>query len=422
MEEVNILHNVIIILSAILLSAFFSGMEIAFLSCNKLKLELDRKESGVFDRISRLFASHPSEYMTTLLIGNNVALVVFSITMSQLLSYYFVSWGWMSSSIFMETLISTVIIIFTAEFIPKTIVKNNPNFYYKTFAVPVYLFYLCFYPIAKITNYLSMLFMRLFGIKMRKRVAVDNFNKHDLANLVEDISSDNGVAGEQDQEMKIFQNALDFSDIYVRDCMLRRVEIEAIDVESSVEEARSRFIETKFSRLPVFEGSIDHIIGYINIKELFKCPTSIRQMLLDIVFVPESMSAQKLLGVLIKDKCSIAIVLDEYGGTAGLVSLEDILEEIFGEIEDEHDESHLVEKVVAGGGYLFSGRLEVEDLNEKYALSIELSDEYETLAGFIIYHNEGLPKQGDEFDIKGWKYKIIKTSASKVELIKVTKI
>lgn len=416
--ETDFISKIIIIVLALLASAFFSGMEIAFLSSNKLKLELDKKENSLFSSIAELFSKHPAEYMTTILIGNNVALVIYSLTMSVVINALL--YRYTQHTMIFETIFSTIIIIFIAEFMPKSVVKTNPNFYYRNFSFPVFVFYLIFYPISKITTTISKGVMKMIGIKSSTTIIKTVFDKGDLANLVEDISSSaNESANEGDKDMKIFQNALDFSDLRVRDCMIRRVEIEAMDVESSLDDVKKRLIETKFSRLPIYEESIDKIIGYINIKDFFKKSKPLKEMVIDALFVPETMAAQKLLATFIKNKSSLAIVLDEFGGTAGMITIEDILEEIFGEIEDEHDLATLIERELKNNEYLFSGRIEVDHINEKYHLSIPEDEEYDTIAGYIIFKNEGLPKQGDIIEIDKYNFHILKMGSSKIDLIKI---
>lgn len=413
-----VLHTVIIILIVLFFSAFFSGMEIAFLSSNKLKLEIDKKQSSLFRRIADLFTTRPGEYITTILIGNNIALVIFSLQMSALLGYLF-SGTTQGGSVLMDTLLSTVVIIFFAEYLPKSIVRGSPNAYFKNFSFIVYIFYLLFYPLSKLSTWLSENILRLFGIRVDSRSNEPVFNKVDLASLVYEDRETSVLAAEKDKGIKIFRNALDFSDIRVRDCMVRRIDIDAIDVEASIDELKTMFVESYYSRIPVFEGNIDHIIGYVTNKSLFENPKTIREALLKIDYVPETMAAQKLLANLIKTKQSISVVLDEFGVTAGMVTLEDILEEIFGEIEDEYDTESLVEKKVSETEYVFSGRLEVEDLNEKYGIHIPESEEYDTLAGFIIFYNEGFPKQGEIILTDQFRIHILKMSPSKIELVKL---
>lgn len=404
----------------LLLSAFFSGMEIAFTSSNKLKLEIDRKQSGVFGRIANIFTSNQGQYITTMLVGNNIVLVLYSLNMTVLLHYLADRWGipynsgtW---SVLIESLISTIIIIFVGEFTPKAIVKLKPNAYLKAFAVPVFFFYIILYPIARFATWLSFGLMRMFGIKVRDGEGLKRFEKVDLENLLEENTE---PQSEQDNELRLFQKALDFSDILVRDCMVPRIDVEAVDVESSVDNICARFIESQYSRIFVWEGSIDNIVGYVNIKSLFRHPADIKDCLIPVKYVPETLPAETLLEEFTKSRTSVAVVIDEFGGTAGIISLEDILEEIFGEIDDEHDTPDMVEKRIGDGEYVFSSRLEVKYLNEKYDLGIEESDEYDTLAGYIIFHEDGIPPAGSEVNIDNKLIRILKSSSSRIELVKV---
>ena len=340
------------------------------LASNKLKLEIEKSRSPLFSYIAGLFSRHSGQYITTILVGNNIALVIYSLQMSILIHLLLDLFGWHVSSggsFLIETVLPTIIIIFVAEYIPKAVVRINPNFYYRSFAVPVFLFYLLFYPLARITTFISTLILRIFGLPVNTRQGTQTFDRLDLAHLI-DEASESDEPSDQDKDMKLFQNALDFSDLLVRDCMVPRVDIEAIERTESIKTLTERFIDTHFSRLPVYEESIDHIVGYVNTKSLFKQPTSIDEILQKIDYVPESMPAQKLLTLFIRSRHSIAVVIDEFGGTAGMVTIEDILEEIFGEIEDEHDSQDLVEKKMSDNEYLFSGRLEIEYVNEKYRL------------------------------------------------------
>ena len=375
--------TILVILIALLLSAFFSGMEIAFLSSNKLRLEIERKQHPTYGRIASLFLKAPGQYISTILVGNNIALVVYSIFMSLL---YTAIAG--RSNYAAETLISTLIIIFTAEFLPKAVVRANPNFYLRTFAVPLYVFYILFYPISKFATLLSTGLLRLMGRRVEETPQITEFGKVDLATLVEEAAvGEEGDAAEREdseQRVRLFQNALDFSEQRVRECMVPRTEMEAIEVGEGVDDLRRMFVGTGFSRLPVYDGTIDNIIGYANLKSLFDGPKTIREVLQETLYVPETMSQRKLLEAFTRSNKSLAVVIDEFGGTAGMVTLEDLLEQIFGEIEDEHDADHLVEKEVAPGEYVLAGRLEIDHLNETYDLRIPESDRYETLAGYIL--------------------------------------
>lgn len=411
---------IVIAVVSLLLSAFFSGMEIAFTSSNKLKLEIDRKQDGLFGRIADVFINNPGQYITTMLVGNNIVLVLYSLNMTVIIHALADMWGlrlgtgtW---SVLLESLISTVIIIFVGEFTPKAIVKLRPNAYLRAFSVPLYFFYIVLYPIAKFATWLSFGLLRLFGIQVKDSDGIKSFEKVDLENLLEENTE---TQSEQENEIRIFQNALDFSDILVRDCMVPRVDVEAVDVESSIGEIYGRFIESQYSRIFVWDGSIDNIVGYVNIKSLFRNPASIRDIMIGVRYVPETMPAERLLEEFTKNKISVAVVIDEFGGTAGIISLEDVLEEIFGEIDDEHNTSDMVERQVAENEYVFSSRLEVKYLNEKYGLGIEESDEYETLAGYIISNENGIPPTGAEVSIGNKLIRILKSSSSRIELVKV---
>ncbi|MCD7970015.1 MAG: hemolysin family protein [Alistipes sp.] len=412
----------VIIITTLVFSAFFSGMEIAFVSSNKLKLEIEKKKSRSYNHIIDVFLKDPGQYITTILVGNNIALVIYSMSMSTLLNHLAARYGIDTgqSSVLVETLISTVVIIFTAEFVPKAMFRGNPNFFLKLFAVPVYLFYLILYPIAKFTTWLAQIILRLFGLNVRPGQTIKGFDRVDLEHLLEE-SNPNEQQESEENEIKLLRNALDFSDLLVRDCMVHRVDIEAVDILCSIEELTRKFIDTHYSRIFVYDGSIDNIIGYVNTKSLFTSPASIQEVLMDVDFVPESLSAQKLLSKLIKNKRAIAVVIDEYGGTAGIVSMEDVLEEIFGEIEDEHDAPDLVEKVTPSGEYILSCRLEVDYLNQKYALGIPESDEYDTLAGYIIYFYESIPARGELITRDGLEIRILRTNGSKLELARISK-
>lgn len=419
------LTSVILILAMLLLSAFFSGMEIAFTSKNRLKLEIDRKQSRLFDFIAGLFARHPGQYITTILVGNNISLVVYSLYMSLLLRGIFYLVGWHDAardgSVALETAVSTVIIIFAAEFLPKSIFRNNPNFYYRAFAPVIYFFYILLYPIARLTTLLSHGILRLLGRRIEIPATGQNFSREDLAALLDTNNAEPGP--ESDNELKLFQNALDFADLRVRDCMIPRVDVESVDIDhTTIEQLTSRFVESKYSRIFVWRKSIDNILGYVNSKSLFTRPTDLRSVMMHVNFVPETMALQQVLKNFIRHRTNIAVVIDEFGGTAGVISLEDVLEQIFGEIEDEHDIPDLTEKQVAEDEWVLSCRLEVKYLNERYSLGIDESREYDTLAGFIIYHYEGIPTSGETLFIGGLQLRILRTTRSRIELARVKKL
>lgn len=416
------LSILIVVVVSLAISAFFSGMEIAFLSSNKLKLEIDKKQNRVFNFIAGLFSRYPGQYITTMLVGNNIVLVIYSLYMSMLIKNLLGVQGEEflgDATLLVETIISTVVIIFAGEFIPKTVVRFNPNFYYRIFAVPIYIIYIVLYPIAKFSTLLSALILRICGIKKDQSSRINVFDRNDLASLI-DESSDVENENETDKDIKLFQNALDFSDLTVRDCMVQRIDIEAVDTDCTIPELTERFTDTNFSRLLVYEGNIDNVIGYVNTKSLFREPSSIKDIIKPIDYVTESMLAQKLLTVFIKKHHSVAVVIDEFGGTAGMVTIEDVLEEIFGEIEDEHDSHDNVDKKISDNEFLLSGRLEVDYLNEKYGLDIPESEDYDTLAGYVIFNYQGIPAAGETIEIDDKKIKVLRSTSSKLELVRLT--
>lgn len=418
----SITVSLIIIFITLLLSGFFSGMEIAFVNKNRLKLEIDRKQSRMFDFIASVFSRNPGQYITTILVGNNIALVVYSLCMSMFLRGVAAKLGWSeihdNGSIILETIIPTIIIIFVAEFIPKSAVRSNPNFFYRVFAPAIYFFYIILYPIVGFTTMLSYGILRIFGRRTPRGEKHIHFDRSDLENLLDNNNID--TQHDADQEIRIFQNALDFADLRVRDCMVTRVDVEAVDIDDTdIESLTARFVETMYSRIFVWRDSIDNIIGYVNSKSLFREPSSVSEVLMKVDYVAETMPLQNMLEQFMKSRSNVAVVIDEFGGTAGIISLEDVLEQIFGEIEDEHDTPELIEKQVGEHEYVFSCRLEVRYLNEKYGLGIEESESYDTLAGYIIYNYEGLPSAGETFTAGGLRIRILRTTRSRIELARV---
>ena len=408
--------TIAIIAVMLLFSAFFSGMEIAFLGRNRLREEIDRKQNPMFDRIAEIFSHKSSDYITTILVGNNIALVIYSMFMSMLLSESFAI-----DNTLAQTILSTVVIIFIGEYIPKSVFKHNPNFYYTLFSPIIFVIYLILYPITRFTTLLSSMLLRLTGQRMEQRNEQMEFNRDDLAQLVE---ADNvEVQSEDEEDIRLFQNALDFADLCVRDCMVQRVDVEAVDLETTtIEELTKRFVETNYSRIFVWHDTIDNIIGYVNSKSLFENPKSISDILIKTIYVAETMPLQAMLETFTKRKASIAVVIDEFGGTAGIISLEDVLEQIFGEIEDEHDVQELVEREIEAGEWEFSARLEVEYLNEKYGLGIPESEEYDTLAGYLIAEYGGIPHEGDEIRAGGYLMRILQREQSRLDLVKVKRV
>lgn len=413
--------SLIIILVCLLLSAFFSGMEIAFLTSNKLRIEIDKSNKGVSQVLIDLFVSNSGMYITTILVGNNVVMVIYGIFMSELLlqnlAFLNLSVG---AELFVETVISTLIILVFAEFLPKTVFRLRSNLFLKIFAVPVFLFYLLFFPLSYFSVWLGGILLRLFtGKKLENKEENRAFGKIDLNNLIEE-----GETGAQEEEevheIKLFRNALDFSEVKLRECIVPRPDVVALSIDSSIEELSQLFIKTGLSRILIYKESIDDIIGYVHISALFHNPPTISKALSKVLIVPETMAAQRLLNLFFKDQKSIAVVVDEFGVTAGIVTTEDIMEEIFGEIEDEHDHLNLKEEMLSPHEYIFSGRLEVDYLNEKYRLELEEREEYETLAGLILYFNQSIPQEGEVIEMGDVTFTILRVKNARIEEVKVS--
>ena len=412
--------GILIILLAIVLSAFFSGMEIAFVTSNKLRIELDRKQGVFGSDIVKIFTDHPGQYIATMLIGNNFSLVIYGLVFSSMLRP--VLSPIIDSDLLillLNTIISTAIILFVAEFLPKTIFIISPNFFLKFLSIPTLIFFFLFYPISKITLAASNLFIRVFfrvkpGEKTEENLV---FSKVDLDHFVT-LSKQSQEESEPDHHnIRIFQNALDCSNVKLRECMVPRTEIEAVASTSSVEELKEKFIVTRYSRILVYQDTIDNIIGYIELKDIFNTPTDITSLLRKLAIVPETMPANKLLKLFVEEKKNIALVVDEFGGTSGMVTIEDILEEIVGDIEDEHDTTDLIERSVSPGEYILSGRLDIDYLNEKYHLKLPEEDDYETLAGMIMFYHGSIPGNNDVIRIGNIVIKVLRASTTRLELV-----
>ena len=401
-------------------SAFFSGMEIAFVSVDKLRFELDRKR-GVSSRILTLFFKNPNNFISTMLVGNNIALVIYGILMAQIIGDNLLA-GFITNHfvmVLLQTLISTLLILVTGEFLPKTLFKINPNLVLKVCAIPLFFCYIVLYPISKLSSGISYLFLRLFGLKVTKDDSAKAFTKIDLDYFVQS-SIDNADSKEElDAEVKIFQNALDFSTIKIRDCIVPRTEVVAVDLTASVEELKSRFVESGISKMIVYEGNIDNIIGYIHSSEMFRNLKDWRDSVKEVPIVPETMAAHKLMKLFMQQKKTIAVVVDEFGGTACIVSLEDLVEEIFGDIEDEHDNTSYICKEIAPGEYVLSGRLEIEKVNETFGLELPESDDYLTVGGLILHQYQSFPKLHELITVGNYQFKIIKVTATKIELVRL---
>lgn len=413
------MNTLICLLIAVLFSAFFSGMEIAFVSVDKLRLEMDRKP-GITSSILSHFFRHSSNFISTMLVGNNIALVIYGILMAQILDKYVLGdIGNEFVVLFLQTVISTLIIIVTGEFLPKTFFKMNPILMLRIFAVPLYILYIILYPISKFASMLSYVLLRMFGQKVNRDVEEKAFGKVDLdyfvSSSIENAENEDNLGA----EVKIFQNVLDFSSVKLRDCMVPRTEILALDVKTPVEELISTFIESGNSRIIVFDGNIDNILGYIHSAEMFRNRNNWIKSIKTMPIVPETMSAQRLMKKFIKDKQNMAVVVDEFGGTSGIITLEDLVEEIFGEIEDEHDNSNYVCKKVGDNEYVLSGRLEIERVNELFDLGLPESDDYLTIGGLILDRYQSFPKLHETVEIDKYSFKIIKVAATKIELVRL---
>jgi len=414
------LSSVFIVLM-LLLMAFFSGMEIAFISSNKLRIELGRKQGGGAGRVVS-WLSHRIEYViATTLVGMNICLVIFSYLTARLLDplleRFITGDAWI---LLIETLVATIIILFVAEYLPKTVFRARSNRMLRIFSGPFLMLYLILFPVTWFTVRLSDLLLRKVlkspgSSQLRQRV----FSKVDLNNLVQENLDHLPDDQSPEQEIKLFQNALDFSKVRLRDCMIPRTEIEAVPADTPVGELRNRFIETGYSRILVYDSDIDHITGYVHHSDLFRNPAGIAQILRKVSLVPESMQANKLLSRMLRKRRNLAVVIDEFGGTAGIVTTEDILEEIFGEIEDEHDSPPETEKRTGPGEYLFSARLEIDYLNETYGLGLPVSEDYETLAGLILYHHNSFPRVNETILIGSCSFRIVRSSRKKIELVAV---
>jgi CBS domain containing-hemolysin-like protein len=417
-------NNFFVIVLALIFSAFFSGMEIAYIAANRLQIEIDKKKGLPSSSMISIFINNPGKYLTTMLVGNNIALVIYSLIMAGLLEpiiYRFTDS--VVFVLFIQTFLSTMLILLFGEFLPKIIFRSIPNFALNIFAFPVLLFYILFYPITSLISKISEYIIGKFHKSENSRNSVRQaFNKIDLVHLIDQSKEKKSEDHSLENDLKIFQNALDFSSVKVRDCMVPRTEIVAVEIESPVDELRKRFVETGFSKILVYTESIDNISGYITSKSLFKKINLIREKVIDISFVPEAMPAHKLLAKFIQEKMNMAVVVDEFGGVSGMLTIEDIIEEIFGEIEDEHDTTELIEKQINDTEFVFSGRLEIDYLNDKYNLNLPESEDYETLAGLIFNYHQNIPKYNEFIRIESFDIKILKVSKTKIELLNLKKV
>ena len=407
--------NWIIIVLALVLSAFFSGMEIAFVTSNKLKLEIATKKDGFNSRVLALITKNSSQYISTMLVGNNLVNVIYSIFLAKVLAAPLAPLENGMLILLLQTVIATVIVLFVAEFLPKTLFRILSDSALKTFAVPVAFFYFLFYPVVVVSVWIARMITRIFGVSIDENQEETMFSRVDIEDI---IGNGAETSAKSAQELKIFHNAMDFSSIKLRECIVPRNKILAVSVNETIENVRKMFVETGHSNLLVYKENVDDIIGYVNIKDIFKNPQKLRNIMRQILVVPETMSAKKLFGRLIKNNRSIAVVVDEFGSTCGIVTVEDILEEIFGEFEDEHDSPELSVVVNKDGNYIMSGLLDVETFNEEYGYSLTESDEYETIAGYIMYFSGNFPKMGEIVTINdndvSYRFRILEIKGTKI--------
>ena len=407
-----------IAISTLLFSAFFSGVEIAFISANKLKLELDKNTGKFPANIITFFSKNESDFITTMLVGNNIALVVYGIVMTQILTPqitdYFTS---DFALLFVQTIITTLIVLVTAEFLPKAIFRIYPNQILRIFSIPIWLFFVLFRPVALLMLFLSKLVLKyLLGQKMEDGKQV--FGKTDLDEYLSNVKSAEGVEDSR-VEVEMLQNVLDLTDKKLRECMIPRTKLVAMDISSPINDIKNRFIATKLSKILIFKGNIDKVIGYIHSSDLFRNPQNVRSILLPIPFVPESMSVMQLLNQFIESNKGVALVVDEFGGTSGMLTIEDVTEEIVGEIVDEHDVEEITDKKLAKNKYLLLALLDIELVNKKYNLTLPESDEYETIAGLILHHLEEIPQKNDVIELEEFQFTIIKVNESAIQEVQL---
>lgn len=402
------------------LSAFFSGMEIAFVSSNRMLAEMDREGNSIAKNIISRFYNHPNGFVSTMLVGNNIVLVVYGILVARLFDNTIFSSLDDGMKVTADTLLSTLVILFTGEFLPKILFKNNANRLLSVFSVPAYLFYIILWPISRFSTLVSKYLLRLVGIRMETEADDDGFSKVDLDYLVQSSIENAQSDDEINEEVKIFQNALDFSDCKVRDCMVPRTEVNAVDVnDCTVDELMQKFVESGNSKIIVYDSDIDHIIGYIHSSEMFRNRDNWRECVCKMPFVPETMAAQKLMHIFLQQKKSLGVVVDEFGGTSGIVSLEDIVEEIFGDIEDEHDSTKYIATQVGENEYMLSARLEIDKVNDLFDLGLPESDDYMTIGGYILHEYQSFPKLNEVITIGRYEFRIIKSTMTKIELVKL---
>ena len=407
--------SIIIILTTLVLSAFFSGFEIAYVSSNKVHLEILKKQEGVIANVLTKLTRKPSKLLATMLVGNNVALVVYGFEMGKVMTALLPDFF---QNVLWHTIISTLIILITAEFMPKVFFQIYANQLLKLFTIPAYFFYLLFYPLSSLVMWISDFVLRVF-FKTKGDYVPLSFTKVELVDYISEQLENVPKKEEMDSEVQMFQNALEFSGVKAREIMIPRTEIVAVELNESIENLIATFVSSGFSKILIYNENIDDILGYVHSFDMFKKPKNIKEVLIPIVNIPETIQINEVLNILTRKRKSMAVVLDEYGGTSGIVTWEDIVEELFGEIEDEHDKDKFIEEQLSETEYLFSARLEVEYLNETYHLEIPESEEYETLGGFIVLHNECIPTQGELIQIPPFSFVIEACSQTKIETVRL---
>lgn len=418
MDDIGI-PLIIGILVMMLLSAFFSGMEIAFVSSNRMLAEMEKDKFGIARLPLQVFYKHPNNFVSTMLVGNNIVLVVYGILVAKLFDNTIFSGFEPGITVPADTILSTIIVLFTGEFLPKSIFKSNANRLLTVFAFPAFIFYIVLWPISRFSTMLSHLLMRLAGIKIEKENGDEEFSKLDLDHLVNSSIAKAKDESEIDEDVRIFQNALEFSDTKIRDCMVPRTEICAVEYNSSVDELKNIFIESGKSKIIVYNEDIDHIIGYIHSSEMFRDAKNWHKGIQNMPYVPETMPAQKLMQTFMQQKKTLGVVIDEFGGTSGIVSLEDIVEEIFGDIEDEHDNSNYIAKQISEDEYVLSARLEIDKVNDMFALNLPESEDYMTIGGLILNYYQSFPKLNEIVTVGDFEFKIIKNTMTKIELVRM---
>lgn len=407
------------ILLTLLFTAFFSGLELAFITSNKLRFELDKKQRNLTSSILSIFYRNPQQFISTMLVGNNICLVIYGLLMAKVMTPWLSPIGNQFIITFIQTILATAIMLITGEFLPKTIFRIKPNLWLRMFSWLLLVFYVVLYPITRFSTWVSIGILRMFRIEISQTTEKNVFSRIDLNYLVQESFENQEHKKDVENEVKIFQNALDFSKVKLRDCYVPRTDIIALDYNTDVETLKETFIETGLSKIPIYRDDIDNIIGYIHSSEMFEHQNEWKKQINQIPIVPENMAAQKLMKIFMLQKKSIAVVVDEFGGTAGIVTLEDIIEEIFGEIEDEHDSHDYIAEQTGENEFLFSGRLEVEAINARFNLNIPESDDYETIAGFILHNHQHFPKLNEIIRIEGFTIKCVKITNNRIELVKV---